>query len=198
MTFVWLASIVDAVHKSLPVCVSSGSALCWLIPPRSGIAFEGSNTKEVLCRFRSTPGHSHHSSYHWKPSSSGNIYQLFPCCTEIGRLVRGCGRHVQWATAEDGFINSAPLNEVAVQDCGCDWALDLSAWELNWEEIKSLPRTILQLSVLWVKSSLTGCRNPWFPSSYLQWGPNPFPHASSSSADCSLTSLSMMPEKQHP
>lgn len=193
MTFVWLASFVDAVCKSLPVCATSGSALCWLIPPRSGIAFEGSSTKEVLCRFRSTPGNSSHSPYH-----CGNIYLLFHCCTEMGRLVGGCGRHVQWATAEDGLINSAPLNEVTAQDCGCDWALDLSAWELNWEEIKSLPCTILHLSVLRVKSSLTGPCYPWFLSSYLQWGPSPFPHASSSSADCSLTSLSMMPEKQHP
>lgn len=74
-------------------------------------------------------------------------------------------QHFQWATAEDGSTNSAPLNEVAVQHCG--WALDLSAWELNWDEIKSLPTNILQLSVLWIKSSLAGYCNPWFSSIYL-------------------------------
>lgn len=61
---------------------------------------------------------------------------------------------------------------MAVQDCGCDWALDLSAWEpkLWWDKVTAT--NMLHLSVFWVKSSLAGCCNPWFCSSYLRWRPS--------------------------
>lgn len=155
-TFVWPASSGSVRNKSLRTCVGCGSVLCWQTPSVSVLVWGRSNSKRILCRFRSTWAIAIMVPTTENLAKSGNAYQMFPCFTKIGRP----GEAEQWSSiSTEAHLKKAPqtqhlLNRVLVQDLGLVWALDLSAQEpkLGWDKVTATD-TFLP-SVFWIKSSL--------------------------------------------